>query len=155
MEGLRLNLVLGWTWMLLGFISGMVMGMCFHKEEWLGGYGSFRRRLYRLGHISFFGLGMVNLVFYATAEHFAHGGLVTVASWAFVVGAIAMPICCVLMAHFPQAHFLFAVPVLSLIAGGVLVVAFCLTSGPARAPDAVEKERHTVALTPKVTIHLI
>ena len=28
----------------------------------MGGYGSFRRRLARLGHISFFGLGFLNLL---------------------------------------------------------------------------------------------
>jgi len=141
--------------MLLGFVSGMLMGIYFHNEGWLGGYGSFRRRLYRLGHISFFGLGMVNLIFYATAERFAHGWLVMVASWAFVVGAITMPLCCVLMAHFPKAHFLFAVPVLSLIAGGVVVVGSFLASGPTQTPAAAKQERHAATLTPKVTTHLI
>ena len=29
----------------------------------MGGYGSFRRRLTRLGHIAFFGLGFVNLFY--------------------------------------------------------------------------------------------
>ena len=31
-----------------------------------------------------------------------------------------MPVCCVVMAHFPKAHLIFAVPVVSLITGGVL-----------------------------------
>ena len=53
----NLNLFLGWLWILLGFVSGMALGMFFHRENWLGGYGSFKRRMYRLGHISFFGLG--------------------------------------------------------------------------------------------------
>jgi hypothetical protein len=119
--------------MLLGFITGMGMGLFFHKEGWLGGYGSFQRRLYRLCHISFFGLGMVNLLFYITAQHFAQGSLMNVASWAFVVGAITMPVCCLLMAHFPKAHFFFAVPVLSLIAGGVIVVGLSAASGSTRA----------------------
>src|SRR5215469_14362955 len=133
MEAVRLNLVLGWTWMLLGFITGMGMGLFFHKEGWLGGYGSFQRRLYRLCHISFFGLGMVNLLFYISAQHFGPVSLMNVASWAFVVGAITMPVCCLMMAHFPKAHFLFAVPVLSLIAGGVIVVGLCAASGSTRA----------------------
>jgi hypothetical protein len=57
------NLTLAWLWILLGFVSGMVLGLFFHRENWLGGYGSFQRRMYRLGHISFFGLGAVNALF--------------------------------------------------------------------------------------------
>ena len=117
------NLILAWLWILLGFTSGMTLGMFFHGENWLGGYGSFKRRMYRLGHISFFGLGAVNLLFWLTAQNFSLAGqLVSVASWAFIVGAITMPICCVVMAHFPKAHLVFSVPVVSLIAGGILTL---------------------------------
>ena len=117
------NLILAWLWILLGFISGMALGMFFHGENWLGGYGSFKRRMYRLGHISFFGLGAVNLLFCLTVQNFSLAGqLVSVASWAFIVGAITMPICCVVMAHFPKAHLVFSVPVVSLIAGGILTL---------------------------------
>ena len=117
----HLNLVIAWLWLLLSFVAGMVLGMFFHGENWLGGYGSFKRRMYRLGHISFFGLGVVNLLFCLTAQTFSLAGqLVSIASWAFIAGAITMPVCCVVMAHFPKAHLIFAVPVISLIAGGVL-----------------------------------
>jgi hypothetical protein len=119
----HLNLVIAWLWLLLGFVAGMVLGLFFHGENWLGGYGSFKRRMYRLGHISFFGLGAVNLLFCLTAQNFSLAGqLVSVASWAFIVGAISMPACCVVMAHFPKAHMIFAVPVVSLIAGGILTL---------------------------------
>jgi len=119
----HLNLVIAWLWLLLGFVAGMVLGMFFHGENWLGGYASFRRRMYRLGHISFFGLGALNLLFCLTVQNFSLAGqLVSVASSAFVVGAIAMPVCCVVMAHFPKAHLIFAVPVVSLIAGGILTL---------------------------------
>ena len=117
------NLILAWLWILLGFTSGMVLGMFFHGENWLGGYCSFKRRMYRLGHISFFGLGAVNLLFCLTVQNFSLAGpLVHYASLAFIIGAIAMPVCCVVMAHFPKAHLIFAVPVVSLIAGGVLIL---------------------------------
>jgi hypothetical protein len=115
------NLLLGWLWILLGFVSGMVIGLFFHGEQWLGGYASFKRRMYRLGHISFFGLGAVNLLFWLTVQNFLlTGALIHFASLAFIVGAIAMPVCCVVMAHFPKAHLIFAVPVVSLITGGAL-----------------------------------
>lgn len=117
------NLILAWLWILLGFSSGMVLGMFFHRENWLGGYGSFKRRMYRLGHISFFGLGAVNLLFCLTVKNFLlDGPPVHFASLAFIVGAIAMPVCCLVMAHFPKAHLIFAVPVVSLITGGILTL---------------------------------
>jgi len=123
MNTASLNLIAAWTGILLGFLSGMMLGMFFHREEWLGGYGSFRRRMYRLGHISFFGLGAVNLFFWITMKlSTAAGTLVDVASGAFILGAITMPLCCVIMAHFPKLHLTFAVPVASLITGGVLTL---------------------------------
>lgn len=119
----QLNLILAWLWIVLGFLSGMVLGLFFHREDWLGGYGSFKRRMYRLAHISFFGLGAVNLLFWLTANTVALSGFAcSFASWAFLIGAVSMPICCVVMAHFPKLHMIFAVPVLSLLAGGGLTL---------------------------------
>jgi hypothetical protein len=119
----QLNLVAAWSGILLGFLSGMVLGMFFHREGWLGGYGSLPRRMYRLGHISFFGLGAVNLFFWLTVKLSPLAGTtVTVASGAFLLGAITMPLCCALMAHFPKLHLIFAVPVVSLITGGLLTL---------------------------------
>jgi hypothetical protein len=119
----NLNLVVAWLWVLLGFVSGAIQGMYFHRENWLGGYASFQRRMYRLAHISFFGLGAVNLLFAVTAQMFLTRTLpASMASAAFIVGAATMPLCCLLMAHLPRTRLLFAVPVLSLITGAVLVL---------------------------------
>lgn len=125
------NLLAAWVGILLGFLTGLVLGLCFHRENWLGGYGSFKRRLYRLAHISLFGLGAVNLFFYLTACTLAPGSALTLASSAFIIGAITMPICCVIMAHFPNTRLLFALPVSSLITGGVLTLAAICQSAPA------------------------
>ncbi len=123
-EFAQINLVMAWLWILLGFVSGLVLGLFFRDEKWLGGYAGRQRRMYRLGHISFFGLGAVNLLFWLTVQEFAlSGNLVPIASIAFALGALAMPVCCVVMAHVPRAHFLFAVPVVSLILGGTLTLA--------------------------------
>jgi hypothetical protein len=123
LQGIQLNLVIAWAGILLGFVSGMVLGLFFHREDWLGGYSSFKRRMYRLAHISCFGLGAVNLLFCLTAKSLpAAGPLLGVASWAFVGGAIAMPLCCVVMANFPKAHMVFAVPVVTLLVGGALTL---------------------------------
>ncbi|MBI2946246.1 MAG: hypothetical protein HYY23_01265 [Verrucomicrobia bacterium] len=119
----QLNLIMAWLWIVLGFASGFLLGLNFHRENWLGGYASFKRRLYRLGHISFFGLGTVNLLLFLTVRTFAVVGPgAQVASWAFIVGAITMPVCCFVTAHCPKARTFFAVPVVSLILGGCFLL---------------------------------
>ena len=119
----HLNLILAWLWIVLGFAVGFFLGLNFHKERWLGGYAGFRRRLYRLAHISFFGLAGVNFLFYLTARSFTHASIpVTVASWGFVLGAVTMPICCFVLAHRPRLRALFLIPVVSLITGGTLTL---------------------------------
>lgn len=122
-RSLQFNLVVAWIWILLGFLSGAVMGTRFHREDWLGGYGSFKRRLYRLGHISFLGLAAMNLLFYFTVQSTPVDPATALwASRGFLIGAFTMPACCVVMAHFPQAHYVFAMPVMSLLAASVLTI---------------------------------
>ena len=117
------NLLVAWVWIVLGFASGFAMGLNFQRDDWLGGYGSYKRRLYRLAHISFFGLGFINLIFYLTARGTLPAtGLLKVASWGFIIGAISMPICCFIMAHRSSWRALFLIPVSSLMAGGVLTI---------------------------------
>jgi hypothetical protein len=133
----ELNLQVAWLWIVLGFGSGLLLGLFFHRENWLGGYGSLKRRLYRLGHISFFGLGVVNLCFYLTAAQLrVSDPLLMAASWAFVIGPVAMPCCCVVMAHFPRTHLIFALPVVCLLAAGLLTLTVVSRTGqkPATAP---------------------
>jgi hypothetical protein len=121
MEVRLLNLILAWAWIVMGFLSGLVMGLFFHQEKWLGGYDSFQRRMYRLGHISFFGLGVVNLCFFLTVQALSLSGLMMqAAGWCLMAGAITMPVCCLLMAHYPRTIPLFSLPVLSLLMGGLL-----------------------------------
>ena len=117
------NLVFAWLWMLAGFLSGMVIGLKFQDPNWLGGYSSLKRRMHRLAHISFFGLGAVNLFFYLSVKDatLTQSGLL--ASRAFILGGIAMPICCWLMAWSPRTQPLFAIPVISLISAAVLTLA--------------------------------
>jgi len=134
MNGFSINLIAAWAGIVLGFLSGMVLGTFFHREGWLGGYASSRRRLYRLGHISLFGLGAVNLLFWLTLTNSPTASpLAACASWLFIVGAITMPVCCVAMAHIPKARLLFVVPVLSLIAAGALTLTLVLESGDSSA----------------------
>ena len=58
-----LNWYAGWTLILAAFLTGAGIGLFFHREDFWGGYGSFRRRLVRLGHIALAALGMLNILF--------------------------------------------------------------------------------------------
>ena len=118
-----LNLFAAWIGVLFGFVSGALLGMKFHRADWLGGYASYPRRMLRLGHISFFGLAVINVMFYSAAGLFAAmTGTLLVASWAFVIGAITMPVACALMATSPRWWNAFVIPVASLLTGAVLTL---------------------------------
>lgn len=117
------NETFGWVWVLAGFLSGLALGLGFHRDEWLGGYGSFRRRLIRLGHISFLGLGILNILFAASGPRLALGApTLALASWSLVAGGVTMPACCALMAWRRGSYVLFGLPVASLVLGGTLTV---------------------------------
>jgi len=113
-----INLIGGWLGMLAGVFSGAIIGLLFHREDWMGGYGSYRRRLMRLGHISFFGLGFLNLFFATTCQQLAlRGSSLAIGSWSLIAGAITMPLCCFLSAWCKPFRHLFPVPVLSVTTG--------------------------------------
>jgi len=119
-----INLIGGWLGMLAGVLSGGIVGLFFYRDEWMGGYDSWRRRLTRLGHISFFGLGFLNLMFAATAgQLLLRGWYLEVASVGLLVGAITMPICCFLSAWRKPMRHLFPIPVAAVTVGIVAILA--------------------------------
>lgn len=112
------NLFWGWVGLLAGVLSGAVIGLFFHRDDWMGGYDSFRRRLTRLGHISFFGLGFVNILFGLTVRTLPLAGPdVERASWLLLLGALTMPLCCFLSAWRKPFRHLFPVPVACVLFG--------------------------------------
>ena len=115
-----LNFYAAWIGILLGFVAGAVLGLFFHREDWLGGYHSWRRRMVRLGHISFFGIAFINLAYAVSVALFHVGPASPYASWLFVAGAITMPLICFLSAYKKEFRHLFFIPVLSLVIGTVL-----------------------------------
>lgn len=124
MEISQLHILTGWGSMMLGALSGAAIGLFFHRDEWAGGYGSFRRRMMRLGHIAFFGLGFLNLMFGLTAQAIPLPPLhLSVASAGFLVGALAMPLTCFLAAWRKPFRHLFFIPVLGVMAGVAPIVA--------------------------------
>lgn len=114
---LHLVLVCSWIGLLLGVLSGAVIGLFFHRDDWMGGYQSFRRRLARLGHISFCGLGFLNFFFVLTGALLSFSeAQARPAAAALLAGAATMPIVCFLTAWKKPFRHLFFVPV-----GGVAI----------------------------------
>ena len=113
-----LHLYVGWTAMLAGVAAGAVLGLFFYDDDWAGGYSSFRRRMLRLGHISFFGIGILNVLFALTLSQVAlPEPNVSISSAGFVVAVVAMPLCCFLAAWKKPLRHLFPIPVLAVLTG--------------------------------------
>jgi len=118
----RANLFVGWAGIFLGFLAGAVPGLFFWMDDWLGGYGSWRRRLVRLAHISFFGLGFIN-VLYALSIAGLDSGAGQTLRWSsalLIAGAIAMPAICYLSAWRQPFRHLFFIPVTCMALGVAL-----------------------------------
>lgn len=118
------NLIAAWIGVLLGMTSGALIGLGFGDDNFLGGYRGWRRRLARLGHISFFGIAIINFAFFFTIQWLAEGGTtwnrwLALSSWTLVAGAIAMPTVCFLSAWRKSIRHLFFVPVTLLVIGVV------------------------------------
>jgi hypothetical protein len=117
------NLYAVWIGFLAGCISGAVPGLFFYQEDWLGGYPSWRRRMIRLAHISFFGIAFINLAFVLSGHLFSIESGVRISSYSLIAGAITMPLVCYLSAMKPFFRHLFFIPVVSILIG---IVAFLI-----------------------------
>ncbi len=115
------NEAFAWVWICLGVVSGAWIGLGFKNDDHMGGYGGWRRRLARLGHIAFFGTAILNVMFASAADRVALGGAwISVASWSFIAGAVLMPTVCFLAAYRKPFAAMFFLPVLALAAGSFI-----------------------------------
>ncbi len=113
-----INLQFSWIWILAGLLTGTVQGLFFHREDWLGGYGSWPRRLSRLGHIAFFGTGLINMCFAFTVLLLhLNTPLIDMIGWLLILGAVSMSSICYLSAWRKPFRHLFFIPVISLLLG--------------------------------------
>lgn len=116
------NLWAGWTGMMFGLVSGALIGLKFHLEDFAGGYASFRRRMLRIGHLAFFGLGIINVLFALTLTS---SGVVlsypAVASTSLAAAVFVMPAVCFLTAWKKPFRHIFPLPVI-LVAVSLLLL---------------------------------
>lgn len=116
------NWYFGWASILCGFVSGAAIGVYFHREEFLGGYASFRRRILRLGHIALVGLGVLNVLYSLSTAGSEPSLRATVAAVSWVGGGVSMPAVCFLSAWRPAFRGLFFIPVAALVLAATLTL---------------------------------
>ena len=117
-----LNWYYGWSSLLAAFLTGIPLGLSFHREDFWGGYTSFRRRIVRLGHVALAALGMVNVLFALSPWPRLENRFAKPASIAFVIGGVAMSAVCFLAGWKPIFRHLFFIPVIALISAVVLTL---------------------------------
>ena len=116
------NWYFGWSSLLAAFLSGAALGLFFHRDDFWGGYASFRRRIVRLGHVALAALGMVNVIFALSPWPAVGNPFARPASLSFITGGVAMPAVCFLTGWRAGFRKLFFIPVICL----VLAVVFTL-----------------------------
>lgn len=115
-----INITAAWVGFALGCISGAMPGLFFHRQDWLGGYTSWPRRLIRLAHISFFGIGFLNLGMGLTSQALTIAS--PVASILMLIGAVTMPALCYASAFRPAWRHLFFIPAGSVLLSIILFI---------------------------------
>jgi hypothetical protein len=120
------NRRVGWVSACVGVATGMTMGLWsfdgpLAPPDWLGEYGDTARRLARLGHIAFFGLGILDILLAHELGRSALGprgkGL---ASWAMILGNIFLPLTLFASAWYRPIKYAMGAPVLAVFVALVL-----------------------------------
>ena len=120
------NRVVGWTSLAAGVGVGLVMGLWsfdgpLQPPVWIGEYCDTSRRLVRLGHIAFIGLGLIDILIERELLRSALGRTGrTVASWSMVIGNVLLPIVLFGAAAYRPLKYVMAIPATSVFLALVL-----------------------------------
>jgi hypothetical protein len=120
--GHPINWYAGWSLILAAFATGAVIGLGFARENFMGGYDSWPRRLMRLGHIALAALGMLNMIYGIAPRPFPDTWQAAGAGTCLIIGGIAMPVVCFLSAWKKPFRNLFFIPVIALIVAAICVL---------------------------------
>lgn len=132
------NVAIGWTSLVAGALTGLVLGLWsfagpFPVPDWIGAYDDLSRRLLRLGHIAFFGLGILNIML---ARHLgrprARAPGARLALGAMNFGNVALPLTLIAAAIHEPLKYLMTLPALAVTLA--LVVAARAAIGEAQEP---------------------
>ena len=111
-----MNRTVGWGSLAVGIATGLVLGLWSFDgpvpvPSWLGDYGDTPRRLARLGHIAFIGLGILNVLLARELDESSLGHAARrLASTAMNVGNVLLPITLFAAAAWRPAKYAMAAP---------------------------------------------
>lgn len=111
----------------LGLASGLALGLVAYRSDGWGGYGSFRRRAARLGHVSLLMLPLFAGFWSRMAESSASSPLVTPATVLWIAGGCALSLALFAAAWRRALAWLLPLPALALTTAAVL---FALAAWP-------------------------
>ena len=135
------NRAVGWTSLAVGVATGLVMGLWsfdgpLPTPAWLGAYADLPRRLARLGHIAFIGLGILNILLAQELRRSCVGDPGRrLASTAMNLGNILLPITLFAAAAWPPAKYATGLPATAVF------VALCVAAWGAR-PGGSPRRAH-------------
>ena len=119
----QVNILFGWAWMCVGFLSGMILGLRAEGEQWLGGYASLTRRYLRLAHVAFVALSIINILYgkelgtIDLPNHFKNIG-----SALMIFGAAGVPLACISAAFLRKTRYLLPVPAAAVLIGIIILL---------------------------------
>src|SRR3989338_2673297 len=113
------NIKFGWLWILLGIVSGALLGtFAFNGPIQLSpelmDYSSLPRRMLRLAHISFIGLGFLNWMYGVTVKILQ----IRLKKWEstpFIFGAVTMPLFLIVSAFYEPFKYSLVIPAAALL----------------------------------------
>ncbi len=115
----RLNRAVAWSGFCLGVASGMVMGLWSFDgplavPAWIGDYDQTARRFLRMGHIAFFGIGLLNLALASelTRLDLTRRGKRRAAGWMNFAN-LFLPPALIAAALYPPLKYLLPLPVIA------------------------------------------
>ncbi len=117
-----MNWHFGWGSILAAFVTGAILGLFFYRDDFLGGYASFRRRTLRLGHIALAALGTINVLYGLSPLAAEPLWRARVASLGLIVGGVTMPLVCFLTSWRAGFRRLFFIPVVALAIAAIQVL---------------------------------
>ena len=137
-----MNRTVGWASLAVGIATGLVMGLWsidgpLPPPSWLGEYGDTPRRLARLGHIAFIGLGILNILLSRELLDSSLGERGRrLASRAMTLGNLLLPINLFAAAAWPPAKYAMAIPATAVF------LAMGLAAWGARSSEQIKRGRH-------------
>jgi len=135
-----LNRTVGWSSLVAGAASGILLGLWsfdgpVEVPRWLGEYPDTSRRLVRLGHIAFFGVGILNILLSHELARTSLGAVARrIASVSLNLGNVFLPLVLIAAGAVRPVKYLLPVPALCVLLA--VSIAAAGAHPPRRSADA-------------------